>query len=180
MHYRTIKYIATVSCLACAAWALVTHSKTKSCKAPGGKSFDIADGTSCDHSVLYAVSERVHRVTNSHRLRGTQCGERIRMNWDGTINQLVDTGRAPAVTTGKRQIRVCLDDDPDVDALVFIVLHELAHVGCGSVGHTPEFWKTFHLLLGVAEKEGVYVDHDPNAVVCGKRVGERPDLRWMR
>jgi hypothetical protein len=173
---HTIKYIAAATCLTCAAWAVFSHSKTKRCTGPGGKRFDLATEGSCDHTVLYDVSERVHRVTNSHRLRGTRCGERIRMQWDGTINQLVDHGRAPAVTTGKEQIRVCLDGDPDVDALVFVVLHELAHVGCGEVGHTKAFWQTFHLLLEVAEKEGVYVnhDHDPDALVCGKRIGESP------
>ncbi len=99
------------------------------------------------------------------------------MHWDGSIHQLVDAGRAPAVTTGKRHIRVCLDDahaTNDVDAVVFIVLHELAHIGSGSIGHTDEFWRTFQFLLQVAEKEGVYVAHNPNATVCGERLGDMP------
>ncbi len=173
------KYLVAGSCLVCAIWSLSKHSKTQQCRTLQGRAIDVSASGTCHDAkarLLYTVSERVHRVTSSHRLRNTQCGARIQMHWDGSIHQLVDPGRAPAVTTGKQHIRVCLDDDPGIDAVVFVALHELAHIGSGTVGHTAEFWFTFKLLLQIAEREGVYTHHDPTRTVCGEPIGDVPRL----
>lgn len=44
----------------------------------------------------------------------------------------------------------------DLNLLMYVSLHELAHVGCESVGHNDEFQKNFNFLLDVAEKMGIY------------------------
>jgi len=90
------------------------------------------------------------------------------------IHELVDGGNAPAVTHDKTTIRICLDDNPSINALMFVVLHELAHVGCHTVGHTDEFWDGFASLLEAARRIGVYNVHDPMERVCGTEIGPGP------
>ena len=52
---------------------------------------------------------------------------------------------------------MCLKDSDgnyyDDNSLMFVLLHEIAHVICKSIGHTDEFHKIFEDLLKEAEKE---------------------------
>ena len=43
----------------------------------------------------------------------------------------------------------------DLNTLMFVVLHELAHVLTVSIGHTKEFWSNFKFILKEAVKIGV-------------------------
>jgi len=144
----------------------------KTCVSRGGHRYVVGATTPCNHAKLLDVMYRCQRVV----LEGGDgpCVRRIRRRWDGSIHELVDGGRAPAVTHGKKTVQVCLDGDPSTESLVFVVLHELAHVGCASVGHTPEFWTAFSTLLETAGRIGVYTEHDPTERVCGTEVGPGP------
>ena len=44
----------------------------------------------------------------------------------------------------------------DLNLLMYVSLHELAHVGCKSIGHNEEFKRNFKFLLEVAKKIGIY------------------------
>lgn len=44
----------------------------------------------------------------------------------------------------------------DLNLLMYVSLHELAHVGCKSTGHNAEFKKNFRFLLDVAQTMGIY------------------------
>ena len=44
----------------------------------------------------------------------------------------------------------------DFNILMFVALHELAHLMTKSIGHTPEFWKNFKFLLKKAIKINIY------------------------
>ena len=44
----------------------------------------------------------------------------------------------------------------DDNTILFVVIHELAHVMTKSVGHTPEFWDNMKYLLEEGEKIGIY------------------------
>ena len=58
----------------------------------------------------------------------------------------------------------------DVNLLMYVCTHELAHVGCTSTGHNGEFNKTFDFLLNEAEKIGLYKKNDfanQNIQYCG-------------
>lgn len=65
----------------------------------------------------------------------------------------------------------------DTNAMLFVAIHELAHVAETSYGHGPSFFDTMKYLLEVADKEGVYhyQDHNRSFVsVCGRRLGHNP------
>ena len=44
----------------------------------------------------------------------------------------------------------------DMNTLMYVVIHELAHVGCPEYGHTPLFRKIFKFLLKQSVKIGIY------------------------
>jgi hypothetical protein len=40
--------------------------------------------------------------------------------------------------------------------LMYVVIHELAHLSTDEIGHTPTFWENFKFLLNEAVKQGLY------------------------
>lgn len=66
-------------------------------------------------------------------------------------------------------------EDPNI--LMFVSLHELAHIMSESIGHTEEFWSNFRFLLKQAVKMGVYqhVNFRKNPVeYCGVPITDSP------
>lgn len=65
----------------------------------------------------------------------------------------------------------------DFNLLMFVVLHELAHVITESQGHTPEFWDHFQFLLRQAAEQSYYdpVNYALDPVsYCAMTVYENP------
>lgn len=63
------------------------------------------------------------------------------------------------------------------NVMMFVALHELAHVMSKSVGHTEEFWDNFRYLLKKAIKIGVYkdIDFEKKPVdYCGTKITNSP------
>tara|TARA_B100001123_G_C15327992_1_gene1030227 strand:+ start:3571 stop:4149 length:579 start_codon:yes stop_codon:yes gene_type:complete len=63
------------------------------------------------------------------------------------------------------------------NVMMFVALHELAHVMTKSVGHTEEFWDNFRYLLKKAIHIGVYkeIDFANNPVdYCGTKITNSP------
>ena len=58
----------------------------------------------------------------------------------------------------------------DINLLMYVAIHELAHTGCEEIGHTPLFKSIFAFYLKEAIKLGIYKfeDYDNNPVeYCG-------------
>ena len=165
--------------VAIATLAALALTRSKTCRSNSGISFNVNADTVCASSKLAIVNDRVTRVATS--LRGTQTGAKIAMRWNGRIDELARDDAGPAaVTTGKRSIRVCTQPDASVDALVFVALHELAHIACDEIGHTQKFWAEFRYILDEATRTGAYSGHDPRAVVCGHPLGRAPPRSSLR
>lgn len=67
----------------------------------------------------------------------------------------------------------------DKNVLVFVALHEMAHIGTKEVGHTQTFWNNFAWLLKQAESIGVYQFQDFAAhpvEYCGISITDQP--KW--
>lgn len=75
-------------------------------------------------------------------------------------------------TINKKRVYLCLKDSEGnyypMNMLMYVAIHELAHVLCNEVGHTPKFQNIFRQLLLKAETLGIY---DPKIPVikdyCG-------------
>lgn len=48
----------------------------------------------------------------------------------------------------------------DENLIMFVALHELAHIMTLSIGHTDEFWNNFRFMLKESIKIGIYKRHD--------------------
>lgn len=65
----------------------------------------------------------------------------------------------------------------DIDILVFVALHEVAHMGNETWGHDDKFWQTFKFLLNEAKLAGI---HNPKdyalhpVVYCGLPIDYNP------
>lgn len=64
-------------------------------------------------------------------------------------------------TINKKKVYICLKDEEgryyDRNMLVYVILHELAHVkNKNDIGHTSKFYSIFNDLLIKAEKAGLY------------------------
>lgn len=86
-----------------------------------------------------------------------------------------------SVNKGEQMV-VCLrqkEDDSFVDnnTILFVILHELAHIMTRSIGHTEEFWTNFKFLLKEAEQFKLYKREDYNSKskrYCGMDITDNP------
>jgi hypothetical protein len=65
----------------------------------------------------------------------------------------------------------------NADVMMFVALHEMAHMITESVGHDDQFWNNFAWLLKEAEKIGVYTYQDFKAhpvAYCGIKITDQP------
>lgn len=65
----------------------------------------------------------------------------------------------------------------DINTLMFVALHELAHIMTVSIGHNDEFWTNFKFLLTKAIEVDVYkaVDYSKNPKkYCGITITDSP------
>ena len=65
----------------------------------------------------------------------------------------------------------------DINTILFVGIHELAHVMTESIGHTDEFWNNMKLLLRFAVKKKIYeyVDYNAQPVpYCGTTITDSP------
>tara|TARA_Y100000996_G_scaffold106550_1_gene78266 strand:- start:13 stop:582 length:570 start_codon:yes stop_codon:yes gene_type:complete len=65
----------------------------------------------------------------------------------------------------------------DKNTLIFVMIHELAHIMTESVGHTKEFWDNMKYLLEEAEKINIYqpINYSKdNKEYCGVMINSTP------
>jgi hypothetical protein len=48
----------------------------------------------------------------------------------------------------------------DINTLMYVSIHELAHILSSSLNHTPEFWENMKLLIDYAIKNKIYIKRD--------------------
>ena len=87
-----------------------------------------------------------------------------------------------SVNKGEK-IVFCLRDKKAGETLVkenimtFVSIHELAHLMTKSIGHEPEFWANFKLLLKISIDNGLYENIDFNSTpkpYCGINITDTP------
>jgi hypothetical protein len=78
------------------------------------------------------------------------------------------------------QIVLCLrnkDSLVDINTMMFVVLHEIAHLASVSIGHTEEFWNNFRWILEESINIGIYVKQDfekKSVEYCGMDITSSP------
>lgn len=83
-------------------------------------------------------------------------------------------------TINKKRIHLCLKDEngqyyPD-NMLMYVAIHELAHVLCKDIGHTQSFYDVFEKLIAQADELKIYDKSIPILKdYCGYRPGGASD-----
>ena len=101
------------------------------------------------------------------------------------IVETLPTSEYTAYSENKgRKIAFCLNKEKednnhliDENTLMFVAIHEMAHITTVSIGHTQEFWDNFKFLLVKAEQCKVYrpVDYSKeNTDYCGMTISDNP------
>jgi hypothetical protein len=101
------------------------------------------------------------------------------------IVETLPTSEYTAYSENKGQkIAFCLnkkkDDNNnliDENTLMFVALHEMAHVASKSIGHNTEFWDNFAFLIEEAEHFNLYLPIDyskKNTEYCGMTITSSP------
>jgi predicted metal-dependent hydrolase len=65
----------------------------------------------------------------------------------------------------------------DINTMMFVGLHELAHLMTHSIGHKPEFWENFRILLRIAIRIEIYncIDYNIESKdYCGTKITDSP------
>lgn len=65
----------------------------------------------------------------------------------------------------------------DENTLMFVAIHEIAHVATKSIGHKSEFWDNFRFLLVEAKEAGIHNPQDYKKSpqeYCGMKITDNP------
>jgi RNase H-fold protein (predicted Holliday junction resolvase) len=101
------------------------------------------------------------------------------------IVETLPTSQYTAYSENKGQkIAFCLNKEKennnnliDENTLMFVALHEMAHVASKSIGHNEEFWDNFRFLIEQADEAGLYIPVDysaSNEEYCGMTITSSP------
>ena len=97
------------------------------------------------------------------------------------LKEGVDTPGYTSYSINKgEQIVLCLrsnDKLVDLNTMLFVVLHEFAHLSTESIGHTEEFWDNFRWILEESINIGIYTKQEfkvKNVEYCGMTITSSP------
>jgi hypothetical protein len=100
------------------------------------------------------------------------------------VYETLPTSEYTAYSENKgEKLAFCLNTDKknnkliDSNTLLFVAIHELAHIATKSIGHTPEFWENFRFLIEEAVKIKIYTPVDykkKNQPYCGMDITDNP------
>ena len=84
------------------------------------------------------------------------------------IYETLPTSEYTAYSENKgEKLAFCLDTKKnsqgqliDENTLMFVALHEIAHIGTKDVGHTDKYWNNFKFIIEQAKEIGIYVPQD--------------------
>jgi hypothetical protein len=97
------------------------------------------------------------------------------------LKEGVDTPGYTSYSINKGEhIVLCLrsnDKLVDLNTMLFVVLHEFAHLSTESIGHTEEFWDNFKWILEESINIGIYTKQEfkvKNVEYCGMTITSSP------
>ena len=106
-----------------------------------------------------------------------------RFNPENLCENDIDSDSTSYSENKGERIVVCLRDKAppfalaDTNTVMFVILHEMAHLMTTTVGHTPEFWTNFRRILQDASSIQIYTPvnyaRTPTAY-CGMTITDSP------
>lgn len=103
-----------------------------------------------------------------HMMRKKFTGMLSGLNQRNIMSEIKLLEGPKSFTINKKEIYLCLKDRKlgaenyyDYNSLIFVTLHEIAHVLCDELGHTKKFQMIFKELLEHASSLGLYDETKP-------------------
>ena len=122
-----------------------------------------------------------HVVTSEPDREGIQ---QLKRNFNSrNIIENTPGGKYTAYSVNKgEQLALCLRDAKDdtfieLNLIIFVAIHEIAHVMTDEVGHTKKFWNNMRYLLEEGEKLEIYTPEDYSKnpkIYCGLEINSSP------
>ncbi len=113
--------------------------------------------------------------------------QRIVAKFDSSkIKEILPTSQYTAYSENKgEKLALCLNEKKedadsaliDENTLMYVAMHELAHVGTVSIGHGEEFWTNFKTIIERAASQGLYEPINykkKNQMYCGMNLTDNP------
>lgn len=102
-----------------------------------------------------------------------------------TIKETLPNSKHTAYTENKQDMYFCLNVKKDNEeselidehTLMFVTIHEMAHICTKSIGHKSEFWENFRFLLEEAKLAGIHepVDYSKSPTeYCSTKINDNP------
>jgi hypothetical protein len=118
--------------------------------------------------LLVVITVVVNRQVKEHLLQDDPMLEHLRMiliDVHPVVSDLKLYKSDKSYTLNKEKVFLCLRDKNNqyypLNMLLYVSIHEIAHVLCKSHGHTEEFYQIFDTLLKRAQDIGVYSEKIP-------------------
>lgn len=148
-------------------WKLWSRDKRVMVQASNGKGYLVVPGANQQQKAeaLAIIDSRVQKLLDA-----------MNMGKELSISENDDFREYVAFTLNKTDIRLCLKT-LDINTLMFVTMHELAHAFCKDNGHSDSFWNLFSLFLQKAISLGVYEYQDFAATpepYCGEMIQSTP------
>ena len=107
----------------------------------------------------------------------------LQKNYDThSLSETIDGAKYTSYSVNKgEKISICIRSKDNViiddNTILFVVIHELAHVMTEEVGHTSLFWSNMKYLLEESERIGIYkpINYEKEPVqYCGMEINTTP------
>lgn len=129
-----------------------------------------------NEKILLLIDHLDESEENVKRLKKNYRPESLSENTKDSIHTSYSLNKGEKILLCLREKSddVIFEDD---NTIIFVVIHELAHLMTKSIGHTDEFWDNMRYLLEGARKVGIYkvVDYKKeNVEYCGMYIKSTP------
>lgn len=127
-------------------------------------------------AIIFLILTIVYQVKEEYQPQSTdpmllRVKDKLRLIYPN-IDRLEFYEADKSYTINKRKVHLCLRDENNnyynENMLVYVALHELAHVLCDEIGHTDKFHKIFQDLIDKAYEIGIY---DPSIPIIQNYCG---------
>jgi hypothetical protein len=163
---------AAVSLGALALYALQGPRNTIRMTGPDGQSYEMQNLPNKDQAVALMADIKGRLLKLAHHYKSDQALSADppvrrfleRFKTDVFIENDMDSKDTSYSENKGQKIVVCLRDKTkapqypliDANTIMFVILHEMAHLMTETIGHTQEFWSNFRRILGDASQLGLY------------------------
>ena len=191
IYDRSVLLLLVLGCtVAYLMWDTYVDGKVEKVKASDGKEYQVQSLPDKEEAAnLLAEIKRRLITLRDHMVKmypDDPMVQRLVKNFrpDNIVETATNSKKYTSYSINKgEKILLCLrsrdnkNELADINTMMFVAIHELAHVACASTGHTEEFWDIFRTLLVEAINIGVYVKQDYRKKpqpYCGMEITDSP------